>query len=356
MTNEWTVACKEFNIGVGRIDTILAQRTLSLEIRGFEDSDYRRLAEIYDAIFPERARSVEEWRFYDDSLDKTRYYFKRYTCVNSSTGVALGFGEMWNPPWMFHPKKFWFDGWVDPKHEGQGIGSAIYDRLKDDFDERSATAAWMGIRENMTRSIAFAQKRGFDEKMRGWESTIDPYQVDTSEFQKYSTKASQAGIEFSTLEQELREDPECYTKLYELVQTAFRDVPIADTPTDTPYDQWLAFEMKNPNLIPQAYMIAKDGDKYVGTSVVWRLKKEPRSLYQGLTGVLREYRGKGIAVALKLKVLDFARKNGFDNIRTFNASTNEGMLSINMKLGFKRDLAWITFEKSREQEKSSKDQ
>jgi len=133
-------------------------------------------------------------------------------------------------------------------------------------------------------------------------------------------------------------------------------VPIADTPTDTPYDQWLAFEMKNPNLIPQAYMIAKDGDKYVGTSVVWRLKKEPRSLYQGLTGVLREYRGKGIAVALKLKVLDFARKNGFDNIRTFNASTNEGMLSINMKLGFKRDLAWITFEKSREQEKSSKDQ
>src|SRR6266480_42514 len=157
MTNEWTVACKEFNIGVGRIDTILAQRTLSLEIRGFEDSDYRRLAEIYDAIFPERARSVEEWRFYDDSLEK-----------------------------------------------------------------------------------------------------------------------------------ELREDPECYTKLYERVQTAFRDVPIADTPTDTPYDQWLAFEMKNPNLIPQAYMIAKDGDKYVGTSVVWRLKKEPRSLYQGLTGVLRE--------------------------------------------------------------------
>src|SRR5947209_7093819 len=76
MTNEWTVACKEFNIGVGRIDTILAQRTLSLEIRGFEDSDYRRLAEIYDAIFPERARSVEEWRFYDDILDNTNYRFR----------------------------------------------------------------------------------------------------------------------------------------------------------------------------------------------------------------------------------------------------------------------------------------
>src|SRR3989442_1294557 len=178
--------------------------------------------------------------------------------------------------------------------------------------------------------------------------TVLTNQVTTSEFQKYSIKASQAGIEFSTLEQELREDPECYRKLYALVQTAFRDVPIADTPTDTPYDQWLAFEMENPNLIPQAYVIAKDGERYVGTSVVWRLQKEPRSLYQGLTGVLREYRGKGIAVALKLKVFDFAKRNGFDNIRTFNASTNDGMLAINMKLGFKRDLAWITFEKSLE--------
>jgi GNAT superfamily N-acetyltransferase len=249
---------------------------------------------------------------------------------------------------MFHAKKFWFDAWVDPRHQGHGVGSAIYDRLKDDFDENGAIAAWMGIRENMATSIAFAQKRGFTEKMRGWESTIDPYQVNISEFQEYSNKASQAGIEFSTLEQELRRDPECYEKLYELVQTTFRDVPIADTPTDTPYDQWLAFEMKNPNLVPQAYMIAKDGENYVGTSVVWRMKKEPRSLYQGLTGIRRAYRGKGIAVALKLKVLEFARKNGFDNIRTFNASTNEGMLSINMKLGFKRDLAWITFEKNLE--------
>jgi GNAT superfamily N-acetyltransferase len=342
------VACKGFNIETEKIAGVLAQRVLSLEIRGFEESDYPRLAEIYETIFPERSRTVEEWRFYDDSLDKTKYYFKRYACINSATGVAVGFGEMWHPPWMFHPRKFWLDGWVDPKHQGQGAGSAIYERLNDDFEKQDAIATWMGIRENMATSITFAENRGFREKMRGWESTVDPYQVITSEFQKYAVEAKQAGIEFSTLEQEIRKDPECYGKLYELVQTAFRDVPIADTPTDTPYDQWLAFEMKNPNLVPQAYMIAKHGNDYVGTSVVWQMKKEPRSLYQGLTGVRREYRGKGIAVALKLKVLDFARKNGFDNIRTFNASTNEGMLSINMKLGFKRDLAWITYEKNLE--------
>ncbi len=324
----------------------MTQRTLSLQFREFEPDHYRRLAQIYDAIFPERARSTEEWRFYDESLDKSKYYFKRYACSNSETGEVLGFGEMWNPPWMFHPKKFWLDGWVDPKNQARGVGSAIYDRLNRDLQDLGTMTAWAGIRENMTGSIAFVQKRGFREKMRGWESTIDPSSVNASDFEKYSSKASKAGIQFSTLEQELREDPECYRKLYELVRPVFRDVPIPDIPTDTPYEQWLTFEMKNPNLLSRGYMIAKDGDKYVGTSVVWRLQKEPRSLYQGLTGVLREYRGKGIAVALKLRVLDFAKKNGYDNIRTFNASTNAGMLGINMKLGFKRDLAWITFERN----------
>jgi len=72
-TNEWTVACKEFNIEIGRVAGVLAQRALSLLIREFEDEDYSKLAEIYEAIFPERARSLEEWRFYDDSLDKTKY-------------------------------------------------------------------------------------------------------------------------------------------------------------------------------------------------------------------------------------------------------------------------------------------
>jgi GNAT superfamily N-acetyltransferase len=323
----------------------LAQRALSIELRDFQDSDYRRLAEIYDAIFPERSRSIEEWRFYDDSLDKSKYYFQRYAAL-STTGELLGLGELWNPPWMFHPKKFWFDGWVDPKHQHRGVGSAIYGKLVEELKRLEGTTAWMGIREDMAATVSFASKRGFSEKMRGWESIINPQSFDGSKFAAYATAASSAGITFSTLERELAEDPHCYEKLYDLVQTAFRDVPVADTPTDTPYDQWVSFEMKNPNLIPEAYMIAKDDDRYVGTSVVWRLKKEPHSLYQGLTGVIREYRGRGIAMTLKLRVLDFARRNGFDHIRTFNASTNEEMLAINRKLGFKRDSAWITFEKN----------
>ena len=101
--------------------------------------------------------------------------------------------------------------------------------------------------------------------------------------------------------------------------------------------------MKDPGLVPEAYAIAKDRSTYIGLSTIRRLDKEPRGLFQALTGVRREYRGKGIAFAMKLKVIEYAQKNGFERIKTENATTNVPMLGINTRLGFKREVGWIAF-------------
>src|SRR6058998_424967 len=115
--------------------------------------------------------------------------------------------------------------------------------------------------------------------------------------------------------------------------------------TPIPYEQWLSFDMKDPGLLPEAYAIAKQGDRYVGLSTVRRRDKEPRGLYQALTGVRREYRGRGVAFAMKLKIIEYAKKNGYEKIKTENATTNAPMYGINMKLGFKRETGWIAFSK-----------
>ena len=72
----------------------------------------------------------------------------------------------------------------------------------------------------------------------------------------------------------------------------------------------------------------------------------PHLLYTGLTGVRRSHRRKGIALALKLRAVDYARRHGIEEVRTWNASTNEGMLGINIRLGFQRQPAWIDFVKT----------
>jgi GNAT superfamily N-acetyltransferase len=72
---------------------------------------------------------------------------------------------------------------------------------------------------------------------------------------------------------------------------------------------------------------------------------QPGTLHVGFTGVHPIYRGRGIATALKLRTLEYARREGFREIRTQNDTTNAAMLHINAALGFATEPAWIIFEK-----------
>ena len=52
-----------------------------------------------------------------------------------------------------------------------------------------------------------------------------------------------------------------------------------------------------------------------------------------------------MAQALKLRVLDYARQQGYAFIRTANNSLNYPMLAINAKFGFVRLPAWVYYVK-----------
>jgi len=322
---------------------MFGQRTLSLEMREFDPADYPRLLEIYNANYPDYARSVREWRARDETVDKSKYYLQRYSFLERDE--IVGFGDVSHVTDMFHPYKFWINVFVDPPSQGRGVGSSIYDRLIGELRKLNAVAAWAGSKEDLPRLTEFYQKRGFVEKMKAWESRLNVPTLDMEKFREYPEKALRQGITFTNLAAERHKDQDSLRKLHELVQLISADIPSPAPFTPISYEQWEAFELKNPSLLSDAYMIAKDGPKYVGLSTVWRIDMEPRGLVQGNTGVRREYRGKGIAVALKLKVIDFARRNGYEKVKTWNASNNAPMLAVNTKLGFKRGVGWITLEK-----------
>jgi RimJ/RimL family protein N-acetyltransferase len=92
----------------------------------------------------------------------------------------------------------------------------------------------------------------------------------------------------------------------------------------------------------EGYFLALDNGQYVGLSTLWASQGVP-DLYTGLTGTLRSHRRRGIALALKLSAIDYARSIGTPRIRTWNATGNEGMLAINEALGFVKQPAWIEY-------------
>jgi mycothiol synthase len=67
-------------------------------------------------------------------------------------------------------------------------------------------------------------------------------------------------------------------------------------------------------------------------------------IWQGLSGVRREARGKGLAMALKLKTVHYAQSFGVEHIKTWNDQKNQSMLAINEAMGFAKQPAWLGLE------------
>jgi mycothiol synthase len=322
------------------------QSTLSLEFREFHPSNYERIVAIYNANYPDYPLSAAELRSRDESVDRTKYLLKRFECIDLEQDRIVGYGQLINVPDMYHPRKFMVNMLVDPEQQGMGIGRAIYDKIHEDLLDRDAILAWTMTKEDLPKRLEFFRRRGFSEKTRNWESRLDLTIAETAPFQRYIDRLLKEGITFTTLAQEQQHGENSLRKIHELVQLVQADMPREADFTPLSYENWVSYSMKNPQLLPEGYIIAKDGPKYVGMSDVHRIDTEPGVLQQDDTGVIREYRGRGIATALKLKVTEFGQRNGYRMIKTWNDSVNAAMLAVNVKLGFKRQVGWILMEKT----------
>ena len=81
--------------------------------------------------------------------------------------------------------------------------------------------------------------------------------------------------------------------------------------------------------------IVLDGDQWVALSSYDRSDKPTDTLSTDLTGVLPEYRRKGICTALKVIALEDLKSKGYKKVFTDNEENNP-MFQINLQLGFKK--------------------
>ncbi|HEY5538307.1 MAG TPA: GNAT family N-acetyltransferase [Thermoplasmata archaeon] len=315
---------------------------VAVTIRDFQPEDYPAVVEIGNLLYPEHPTTVEEERFEDEHFDTKQYILRRYVAVGPS-GSVVASALFYHMPNAYDPHRFGMWIGVHPQWHGKGVGHALYEHLFGQFQVLSAVALRTWTRETMRDSVAWLERRGFRELMRGWESRLEVKSFDFAQFAHYW--GPPPGIDIVTLAEELAKDPESIHALYELDCDIAPDMPRIDPFTRRSFEMYRDRVLNSPGSIPDAVFVAKDGDRYVGLTELFRQGALPTTLNTGLTGVRREHRGRGVAFALKLRALDWAKRHGYREVRTFNSTLNAPMLGINVKLGFVKQPVWITFGK-----------
>lgn len=311
---------------------------MSWLIRSVTDADYPVLASCNGAAMPGVDETAEGLR--DDDAHATA--FERF--VAEVDGRAVGHASWFQLPSRLHPQKFWMDGAVHPEFQDRGIGTALLNRVQKAIAPSDPILLRTATREDFAGGRRFLENRGFREAKRTWESFLDLGALDFGPYCGLPEAVDSRGIRLIPLSG-LQSEAGWEERLRELYNAIQSDVPDIDPAAEVPMEQFKKSYLGSANFMPDGHFIALDGERWIGLSTLWK-GSSPERVDTGLTGTLPEYRRRSIALALKLRSLDWAKGQSITTVRTTNASTNTGMLAINERLGFRRRPAWIHFVRS----------
>jgi mycothiol synthase len=277
------------------------------------DDELERWLEVRRAVLPdERTASLEEQRRYVKPEDLYLLAFLdgelagSGLCNRSDTGGAF-----------VAPR-------VLPAKRRRGVGSALLERLLAHAVERGFPRAGTHVQGHDESSVEFALHRDFTEQRRDVQQVLrvsprTPHDV--------------AGVAFVTIAAR----PELLERAYEVAQQGYEDMPIEGV--DIRLDSWLAEEAS----LPEASFVALvDGD-IVGYAGMLCWDGDPTRAEHGLTVVRRDWRGRGLARALKERQIAWAAANGVRELVTWTQTGNENMQAVNTKLGYELRSSSIAF-------------
>jgi RimJ/RimL family protein N-acetyltransferase len=143
--------------------------------------------------------------------------------------------------------------------------------------------------------------------------------------------AAKAGVKLLTVAD--WSDPRAMSKLHALDNSTRKDIPTTFPILPEPLEDFTR-RAEAPDRPRDVWWIALAGDRPVAMSYL-RLPPVRGNAWTGYTCCDREYRGRGLARAVKLQSLAQAVERGVPLVYTDNDAENAPMLHINEKLGYR---------------------
>ncbi len=309
---------------------------MTLMIRDATPADYPEAARLLTASNPEwpvtAALLEQEARQRDPST------FHRELAAETD-GRLVGLAAFGHMEHAFDPDKYWLNIQVNPTARGRGVGRALYARITEELNVRGARRVQAMCTEAQAEGRRFLEGRGFEVAWRRHESRLQTAGLDFTPLTALEAALASRGVTLRPL-RDVKGEAAWERWLYELDWRLFQDVPLGEAVTKRPFEAWRR-ELDDPHFSLDASFVALDArrdDSLMGQFVGYScLLSNPAGFWMiGMTGVLPEYRGLGIAKALKLRGAQFVQAHSGGEIRTFNDPPNTAMLSMNAALGFVR--------------------
>ena len=160
--------------------------------------------------------------------------------------------------------------------------------------------------------------------------SLDVETFEAAAFDDIVAHCLRAGIVFATIEQ-LGDHESNHRRLYELNRVCSADIP--ERGDFYTYAEYRAARIEQDSYNPNLIVLALDAGEWVGMSAASDHRRDGYA-FNEMTGVVRSHRRRGIAIAMKVMVIQRARELGMTTIRTFHHPANEAPIAVNKRLGY----------------------
>jgi GNAT superfamily N-acetyltransferase len=311
-------------------------------IRPFEytKSEYQAVTKIWDAAWPNLV-GFQKHMQQDDAQRDPRFPLTRY--VAECTDGIIAYGDIRKLPQEDEAGVYYISLQVLPEWRGKGIGTMLYEHLTALLKEICAHTLLTDTYEEFDDSTRFLKARNFEAFMRYPLSVLDLSCFDPDRFEGSESKMRELGIEIKSIAELIRLDGDWKEKLWKLDTQIHQDAPAPVAPIELTLEEFITRKIKSEWFMHELWMIALNGKIWVGESALESI--DEKRYWTHITGVLQQYRQRGIATALKLRCIEQARKLGAKTIQTSNEENNP-MYQINLRLGFKAEPTEVHYRKS----------
>jgi len=254
-----------------------------------------------------------------------RYLVARLDGTPVACAMTVIFPGMRDEPFL------WSDVNVLPDFRSRGIGEELLRRVSARARGLGKAGLQVEVRSDDRHSMRFVENRGFREIEREEEVELDltalagPPEVDAPGGVEIVSYAQRPGLE---------------REMYAVDREASADIPGLASTHDADFEEWRIFAIDRPSRALDLTFLAIAEGRVVGVAY---MELAGDRCFHNLTGVRREWRGRGVASAMKRAQIAGAMTKGVTRLVTESQHENLPMRRLNEKLGYRPTVANIVY-------------